>query len=273
MTAITILCRSITLFCCLLLAGCAGFQVRTPVVSGPEGRVAAATLDKMAADQDPCKCFEAEVTVKVAISSWGGDRAASFSGYLQALKPSSLKFIGTNPFGQPQLIVAMDNKRFRTVLVPEAKVFIGDVGAKTFSKYAPPGINPGNLFALLSGWVGIGDRVIRSIREGDTAGTFWFELGRSEETGRVHLLFDTRNEVVLRSVVTDRYDKILVDVSYAEYKETGDCRLPGKVRIESPTQNGRLDMVLSDILPCVELPTDLFDQLPPPPGFESIVVD
>jgi len=167
----------------------------------------------------------------------------------------------------------MDNKRFRTVLVPEAKVFIGDVGAKTFSKYAPPGINPGDLFALLSGRVGIDDRDIRSIREGDTAGTYWFELGRSEETGRVHLLFDTRTEVVQRYVVTDRYDKVLVDVSYVDYKDAGDCRLPGRMRIESPTQDGRLDMVLSDILPCEELSTDLFEHLPPPPGFESIVVD
>ena len=273
MTAITTLCRSIPLFCCLLFAGCAGFQVRSAVVSGPEGRAATAALHKMAADHERCRCFEAEVTVNLAISSWSGDRAASFSGYLQTMAPSYLKFIGVNPFGQPQLIVAMDNKRFRTVLVPEAKVFIGDVGAKTFSRYAPPGFKPGDFFALLTGQVGIHDGVIRAIREGETVGTYWFELERSGETDRVHLLFDTRTEGILRYVVADRYGKVLVDVTYADYKDFDDCRLPGKMRIESPTQNGRLDMVMSDILPCEELPTALFDHVPPPPGFESKVVD
>jgi len=273
MTAITTLGRNIPLLCCLLLAGCAGFQVRGAVVTGPEGRAAAAALQNIAADHDRCKCFEAEVTVNLAISSWGGNRAASFSGYLQTMAPSYLKFIGVNPFGQPPLIVAMDNKRFQTVLVPEAKVFIGDVGAKTFSKYAPPGLNPGDLFALLSGQVGIGDGVIRAIRESETVGTYWFELRGSEQRGRVHLLFDTRAEVIRRYVVADRFDKILVDVSYADYKDTDGCRLPGRVRIESPTQNGRLDMLTSDILLCKELPTALFSHVPPPPGFESIIVD
>lgn len=272
MTAITIFCRTIQLLCCLVLAGCAGFQVRTAAVSGPEARTAAAALAKMAADLGSCRCFDAEVTVKLAVSSWGRDRAAFFPGYLQTMAPSYLKFVGVDPFGQPQLIVAMDGKRFRTALVPEAKVFIGDVGAKTFRKYAPPGFNPEDVFAWLAGRVGVDDGVIRSIREGEAEGTYWFESARSEETGRVQLLFDARAGVVLRSVVLGRYDKILVEVSYADYKDVGDCRLPGKMIIESPTQNGRLEMVLSDVLQCEELPIAVFD-LVPPPGFESILVD
>jgi hypothetical protein len=272
MTAITILRWSIPFFFCLLLAGCAGFQVRTEVVSGPEATAAAAALQKMAGEHDRCRCFEAEVTVNLAFSSWGGDRIASLPGYLQTMAPASLKFVGVNPFGQPQLIVAVNNKRFRTVLVPEAKVFTGAVGAKTYAKYAPPGFNPGDLFAWLAGRAGLGDGVILSIREGETAGTYWFELERSAETGRVHLLFDPRVGVILRCVVSDRDDKILVDVSYGDFKNIGDCRLPGKMHIESPTQHDRLDLVLSDILPCKELSAAVFDLLPPP-GFENIVVE
>ena len=272
MTAITFLCRSLPLFCCLVLAGCAGFQVRTAVVSGPEAETATAALRKMAGDHDRCKCFEAEVTVNLAISSWSGKRAALFSGYLQAMTPSYLKFIGVNPFGQPQLIVSLGNKRFSTVLVPEAKVFTGDVGGNTYAKYVPAGFNGRDLIALLTGRIGIDDANIRSIREGETAGTYWFELGRQGETGRVHLLFDPRAEAVMRYMVADSNDRVLVDVSYTDYRDNGACRLPGKIHIESPTQHGRLDMVLSDILPCDELPAALFNQVPPP-GFESIVVD
>jgi hypothetical protein len=272
MTTITILVRSIPLFCCLLLAGCAGFQMRTAVVSGPEATAAAAALQKMTAAHDRCRCFEAEVTVNLAISGWGGDRAVFISGYLQTMAPSYLKFTGVNPFGQPQVIVAVDGKRFRTALVPEAKIFTGDVGAKAYAKYAPPGLKIGDLFAWLAGRAGIGDGVIRSIREGETAGTYWFELGRPEEAARVHLLFDNQTGVILRCVVSDRYDKILVDVSYGDYKDIGDCRLPGKVLVDSPTQHGRFDMVLSDIVQCEELPAAVFDLLSPP-GFESIVVE
>ena len=271
MTAITILCRCIPLMC-FLLAGCAGFQLRTAVVSGPEGRAATAALEKMSADLDNCRCFDAEVTVNLAVSGWGRDRAAFFSGYLQTMAPSYLKFIGVNPFGQPQLIVSLGNKRFSTVLVPEAKVFTGNVAGNTFAKYVPAGFNGRDLIALLTGRIGIDDATIRSIREGETAGTYWFELGRPGETGRAHLLFDPRAEAVMRYTVVDSNDRVLVDVSYTDYKDNGACRLPGKIHIESPTQHGRLDMVLSDILPCDELPAALFNQVPPP-GFESIVVD
>jgi hypothetical protein len=74
----------------LLLAGCAGFQVRTAVVAAPEAGQAVATLQRVSNEQNNCKCFDAEATVNLSISNWSGTRAASFSGYLQTMSPSRL---------------------------------------------------------------------------------------------------------------------------------------------------------------------------------------
>ena len=265
--------RIILVFSCLLLlAGCAGFQVRTAVVSGPEAGAAAAALRRVSGGQNNCKCFDAEVFVNLSISSWSGDRAASFSGYLQTMSPSQLKFIGINPFGQPQLIVVMDDKRLRSILVPEAKVFTGDVRAKTFKKYFPPGFEPADVFAWLAGRPPISDDTIRAIREGGAAGVYWFELDRADGAGRVQLLFDSAAEVVLRYVLYGRFDNVLVDVRYTDYQDVGDCRLPGKIIVDSPAQNGSLRLDLNDVLECEELSPAVF-RYGLPPGFESITVE
>ena len=264
---IVLVCSSL-----LLLAGCAGFQVRSAVVSEPEAGAAAAALQRVSTGQNNCKCFDAEVFVNLSISSWSGDRAASFSGYLQTMSPSHLKLIGINPFGQPQLIVVMDDKRLRCVLVPDAKVFTGDVRAKTFQKYFPPGFEPADVFAWLTGRPPIGDAAIRAVREGGTAGIYWFEMDRTDGTGKVQLLFDSGAEVVLRYVLYGRFDNVLVDVRYTDYRDVGDCRLPGKIIVDSPDQNGSLGLELNDPLECEELSTTQFSY-DLPPGFESITVE
>jgi hypothetical protein len=260
----------ILLFSCfLLLAGCARFQVRTAVVAGPEAGAAVAALQRVYSGQSNCKCFDAEVMINLSISSWTGDRAASFSGYLQTMSPSHLKLIGINPFGQPQLIVVMDDKRLRSVLVPEAKVYAGDVRAKTFKKYFPPGFEPGDVFAWLAGRPPIGDATTKAIREGGDAGVYWFELDRAD---RVQLLFDSKAEVVLRYVLYGPYDNVLVDWSYTDYQDVGNCRIPGKIIIDSPSQNGSLGLELNDPLECEELSITQFSY-DLPPGFESITVE
>jgi hypothetical protein len=259
----------LVLSCFLLLAGCAGFQVRTAVVSGPEAGAAAAALQRVYSGQNNCKCFDAEVTVNLAISSWSGDRAESFFGYLQTMSPSHLKLVGINPFGQPQLIVVMDDRRLRSVLVPEAKVYTGDVRAKTFKKYFPPGFEPGDVFSWLAGRPPIGDATIKATREGGDAGGYWFELDRAD---RVQLLIDSEAEVVLRYVLYGRYDNVLVDLRYTDYQDVGDCRLPGKIIIDSPAQNGSLGLELNDPLECEELSITQFSY-DLPPGFESITVE
>ncbi len=265
--------RFIPVFICLLLlAGCAGFQVGTAVVSGPEAGEAAATLQRVFAGPNPCTCFDAEVTANIAMSSWGIDRAASLTGYLQTQSPSKLKFVGINPFGQPQLIVALDDKRLWSILVPEAKVFTGNVRAKTFKKYFPPGFEPAHVFAWLAGRPPIGDDTIRAVRDGGAAGVHWFEMDRADGAGRVQLLFDSGAEVVLRYVLYGKYDNVLVDVSYTDYQDAGDCRLPGKILVDSPSQKGSLELELNDPLECESLsPTAFSYELPP--GFERITVE
>ena len=258
--------------CLLLFAGCAGFQVKTAAVAESEAAAAAAVLHRVLTGQNDCECFDAEVFVNLSISSWSGDRAASFSGYLQTLSPSHLKLIGINPFGQPQLIVVMDDKRLRCVIVPEARVFTGDVRAKTFKKYFPPGFEPTDVFAWLTGRPPIGDAAIRDVREGGSAGVNWFEMDRADGTGKVQLLFDSRAEVVLRYVLYGRFDNVLVDIRYTDYQDIGDCRIPGKFFVASPAQNSSLGMELHDPLECEELSTTQFSY-DLPPGFESIIVE
>lgn len=251
--------------------GCVGRQIVTPLVPEPESRTVAASFFDMLERQHHCGCcLDAEAEVTLSVSQWLGSRSVTISGYLQAMAPSFLKFVGVNPLGQPHFILVTDGRQFQWVVVPDARVYIGQVTSEAFLKYSPAGFNPEGLYFWLSGQLPTGPLAIREIRYGERGTSYWLDLEAEHyRAGRV--LFDPDSATVLQRILEDGNGKILLAVDYENYLEVDGCLRPGKVRIEAPMQNSGAVMMLSDFIPDSSFSTADF-AFKPPPGFNLVFV-
>ena len=131
------------LFCSLLFTGCAGKFIQTVPVSFQEEISVSAAFRSMLANQQTCGCcLDAEAEVTLAVSNWLGKRSGTMTGFLQAMQPSYIKFVGVNPLGQPLFIFITDGTTFQNVQVPKSKVYEGNVRSDAFNNYVQAWLEP-----------------------------------------------------------------------------------------------------------------------------------
>ena len=210
-----------------------------------------ASLDflQLVAGQQACNCC-LDVQVRASVKSLL--QKGSLQGFLQAMSPSYLKFVGLNPLGQPLVILSTDGENFRYVVVPEAKSYDGPASARKFKDYAPQGFEPEHAFFWLTGRLAPGKIEIFDVA-GDAEGQgLWFEFAYDQEKLRRHVLFDPKERVILRHIVVDEEDHTLMDVRYLEYQnksvaEKNECRLPSLIKVHASTKNGAvMELAFSD---------------------------
>ncbi|MFZ5774691.1 MAG: hypothetical protein ACOY3Z_04330 [Thermodesulfobacteriota bacterium] len=252
----------------LQVGGCATVPA-TVAVGDQEGeRVAALFRQTLAAQRQCPGGLDAQVRVNLR-SIW---RSGSLQGFVQAMAPSSLKFVGVNPIGQPMIILATDGALFRAVVVPESAWYEGRVDAADFRKYAPADLDPARGFFWLTGRLAPEGLRIEAV-EKDAQGTaHWLTCSYPGEEVRQRVLFDPDTRLIRRHLVIGVNGRVAVDVGYDGHLPAGSgqpeaCRLPGVVRVESAAHAGAtLEMVLGDWLAEPGL-TALDFNVPVPPGF------
>jgi hypothetical protein len=247
------------------IAGCAALP-QTMTVSEPERQTVAAAFTAMTTAQQDCRSFDADATVTYESFL----RSGTIPGYLQAMSPSYLKFVGVNPFGQPVVILVTDGVYFRYVAVHEAKWFEGSVRAETFEKYAPKGFNPEDSYFWLTGRLAFVSEEDLSVSK-DTSGVgYWVDIGSGPGATRSLVLFDPDEMVVLRRIEQDVQGETVMDVLYDEYLP-GECNRPGRIAFGALKNNGSMEIVLSDYVEESLLSESDFE-FDPPSGFERMIV-
>jgi hypothetical protein len=226
----------------------------------------------MRAKQAECFCFDAEIFANLAISSWIGGGSAAFSGYLQALAPSSIRFTGINPLGQPQLLLIIADGAFQSIIVPEAKVYNGSVQARTFTKYTPPGFKPDEVYSWLAGQVPGDISPSAIVKSRDEQNRYWLEFPGVEERNVEKFLFDMKAGIIVKRILSSRSADIIVESTYGDHQESNRCQLPRSLAIASPSQKSTVSLVLNDVVECEGLPPETFRHISPV-GFEKIVVE
>lgn len=257
----------------LLFGGCAGLPPTTSI-SLSEQDNARLLLQEALAAQEQCNCC-LDVQVQARITSTF--QSGTISGFLQAMRPSYLKFVGLNPLGQPLMILSSDGVNFRYVAVPEARSYEGLVTAEKFKKYAPQGFSPASAFAWLTGRLpGAGLQILSVARAAEGQG-LWYEVAYPGEEIRRHILFSPEERTVLRHILVDRSGDILLDVLYEKYRDfaTGaqaGCPLPGFISVHANSHNGvHMEFGFSDWLPDARFTEDDF-VVRLPSGFAREVV-
>ncbi|HIJ91487.1 MAG: hypothetical protein OEV89_12525 [Desulfobulbaceae bacterium] len=263
----------------LFCGGCATLPSTRPLADLQQQQVVALFRETMAHQLDcPC-CLDAQVRLSLKSLVQTG----SISGFVQAKAPSSLKFTGLNPLGQPLMFLTTDGTFFRYVSVLEGKGYEGLVTAAAFKKYAPPGFDPAHSFFWLTGRLAPEKLRFFSVAEDPEGQGVWLELaydaGASpeEKVLRRHVLFDPVRQVILRHLVADPDGRIMVDVRYDDYAPASEgvpdnCRLPGVIRIHANNNGALMELTLGDWLYDASFGAGDF-RVELPPGFELVPVE
>jgi len=256
----------------LLCSGCALFSPRPEVIHGPERAAVATAFQELHRRQADCHCcIDAAVTVTIR----GLLRSGTVAGYLQAMSPSFLRFVGVNPLGQPLLILVSDGHRFQYLAVPEAKEYSGDVRAETFVKYAPAGFRPGEAYFWLTGRLPDGELTVEEVAAGGEDPGYWLTVlgpaGAGQERHR--LLFDPAAGLIRRHQVLDGRGGVEMDAVYEQQRAVGavGCRLPSLIMVTTSRHQGTLRVAFSDWQDQVSLTENDFS-FARPPGFEEVEV-
>ncbi len=263
----------VVLMSLLLLAGCALLPPVEIISEQEREGVETAFLDLLEKQQHCNCCIDA--TAQVSFKSWL--QSGSIEGYLQAMSPSYLKFVGVNPLGQPLMILASDGDWFQFVNVPEAKVYAGSVEAKAFSKYAPKGFEPDEIFYWLTGRFAPEAVAIDSVAKNEEGPGYWLEV-TVDGAGfpKSLILFDAMERSVTRHILQNGKGKKLMDVQYGAYQllssqNGNECAMPGEITVSSNSQQGSIHILLNDWLGGAAFsPSDFDVELPA--GFERIDV-
>ena len=250
-----------------LAGGCTSHLRVVDVVGDERVRVAAA-FEKLRLRQEECHCC---IDVVVSVTLKGLLHSGTVSGYLQAMSPASLKFVGLNPLGQPLMILVSDGERFQYLAVDRGKGYEGSVAAKTFVKYAPTGFRPHQSFYWLSGRLPPGAVVVEEIGRALDREGYWLTVRVGGEHHRV--LFDPEAGLIRRHQVLDSDSDDIFEASYEHFRAAGEdgCLLPGRITVTTRQHQGTLVVNLSDWLDDAVLSAKDFS-FSLPPGFEQVEV-
>ena len=244
----------------LLLTGCAALPSQE-YISPEENQTLRQSFRQMVVKQQNCHCcLDASAAIELSSVLFSGQ----MTGYLQAMSPSYLKFVGLGPLGQPLGVLTSTGQKFRYVAVSAATVYDGDVAGETFQDYAPEGLVPAYSYYWLIGRLQPGAmKLARVSRNGEGEG-YWAEL-HYENKRKALVLFSPEQQVIQRHIVLDATGERTLNILYDNYS-SGDCPLPGKVTITSLTMGSTLEVNLSDFRPQPSLSSQDFNN-PAPPAF------
>ncbi len=258
--------RFMAFSCCLfLLSGC----VTMPNLFGispEENQEVRGRFKEMIALQAKCHCCldgAAHISLKNLLYS------GAISGYVQAMSPSYLKFIGVNPLGQPLAVFTTNGRQFSYVSTEESTVYSGEVDSETFAKYTPEGFIPTLSYYWLIGRLQPGPVQLTRVSRDEERG-YWVEL--LYENGRKALvLFDPEALQIRRHIVLSSEGERILNILYDQYGP-GECDVPRQITITSLTLDSTMEVRLDDLLDDVSLSLQDFDYSPPP-TFKEVLVE
>ena len=288
-----ILLLSVLLF---FFQGCARPVLQTSPASEHEIQFAALSFTRyMQINQDECACcLDAEVDAAVSVSGWFSNHTGKLTGYLQAMEPGNIKFVGINPLGQPILIFVTTGKIFKILNVLEGKAYIGSSNSETFKKFAPSGFDPEFSYYWLTGRLPPGDIDILKVSRDKEQNGYWLQVRHVQFGLDSMILFDPEESVVLRHIImSDRGDH-LVDLVYGDYqpvygrekqstesdREISDsvdagkrrCKIPTKISFSSHSgAEKKIDLKLFSFIAGAEFSPDDFE-LEIPENLEQLII-
>ncbi len=264
--------KTILIFNCLLLcilcSSCA--QKRwTDALSEEENSAMEQLVTAMQEREQQCsQNFDADMQVfwKSPVTS------RAVEGYLQLLAPSSMKFVVSNPLGQPVFAFTGDGNKFQ-ILQPTQQMHIrGSVRSLAIRSKLPLVMTRGDWFAYISSRLPAHKLTILETAPDSENNTVWLRLAdtsRQKTDGLIYLHLDPQQEKVLGYLFLDNAGETLADISYPGKREGSTyCAVQTEIRVDKLPWGSEIRIKLENIANTVQLKEQDFP-LPVPAGFTT----
>lgn len=261
----------VTFYClllCILCTSCA--QKRwTDTLSEEENRAMEQLVATIQEREQQCsQRFDADM--KLFWKSPVASRAVQ--GYLQLLAPSSMKFVASNPLGQPLFALSGNGKNFQ-ILQPMQQTHIrGGVRSLAIRSKIPLLMIQGNWFAYMGGRLPAHKLTIIETTQDRDSDTVWLRLAdtsRQKTEGRIYLHLDQQKEEVLGYLFLDKEGETLAEISYPGTKAgKTHCGAQTEIAVTDLPWGAEIRIKLENISGAVQLKEQDFP-LPVPAGFNT----
>jgi len=245
-----LIAASIALF--LVAPGCARKPWRQPVTEDRSASVIDLMAQMRQSEQKRSSCIDADVNIFFTSNV----RNRAVGGYMQLMQPSSIKFVTSNPLGQPLVVFVSDGHDAQFVNTMDAFFTDGDLTAFAQAFDIPPVAYASDWGTWLTGRLPRTTGVT-SIREDEKERGIWVSVGNTAAmvSGTIdplyeHVLIDPAERRILSRVFTDSSDTVEARIDYDGWiaETTGAAPLqPGRITISGLDYGGRLVLDFSGL--------------------------
>ena len=229
----------------LLLSGCATKPWLEPADTG-QITVLEDALHAIRQQEQTCSaCVDGNVRIFIENKV----KKRGFEGYLLTMPPGTIKFIASNPFGQPLLALAGDNSTFKYLNTQEKIYWNGDTG-RLFEELGFPAdlLSPHWSLWLLGQLPENLD--IQSARKDKKSSDIWVTAAEAATELNEHLLISLdRKQLISRLVTQGQKTMFRVDYHYeTDLAAPADssCRVPERVIVSGLDFGTNLSLYYSD---------------------------
>lgn len=252
----------------VFLSGCAGKLPQSIAVNDSEKQQILSRFK----DFQSRVCDETiDADVSLVLTTLGKSEKAS--GILQVQAPSFIRYTATDPLGRSLLLLVTDGDTFTLANNRKGEGYKGFTDSPYFNKYIPTSILPEDIFSWLSGSLGQNRLLFEDMgRDKANLQQVWLKA-EGDGNNSHHVLFDVEAGHIVRHLVANDRNTILIDFRYENYsQDTSRCPWPMKLTIESEKLTGTVTLYYGQIFFNAPLKPELF-YLQLPPHFKINSVD
>lgn len=240
----------------------------TSVIEGPPKKVLDQAFSDFISSQDRClSSWDSELTIK-----WHSTlQTFSVNAYCQALKPSYLKFVVSNPLGQPLKIISVNDQTYQVIDASEKTSVAGNLRSWAKDNDIPTSLVERPWLAWLQGHASATTSQIIEMRlDGQNRGAWLSMAVPGSERISEYLLFDGESQKIVERVILDDLGKKIAVIEYRHWQLIDKCPFPEEITI------GELPLGTQAWLGFTETrwrklaPADF--SLDIPPGFQTVVL-
>jgi len=253
----------------LLLAGCAGRPWTTPVTD-QEGLHIRKIFEEM--QQRDASCFSC-MDAKVSFFWDGPGEDRSVSGFLQLMLPSSVKFVVTNPLGQPLYAMVSNGRTFQSINTVLRQHTSGEISSLMQHYSIPVPLFSDHWGYWLMGRLHEQGASIEAIRQDEAGRGVWITMRYpGEETlAQSHLLLQLETKKLLSRILVDQQGDTIATLSYDHGTGQADCPPVSRVTITGLPYGSKLGIEFAEVLTDQVFSASRF-RLKVPPDYEAQVL-
>ena len=219
--------------------------------------------------QCPC-CLNADIAVSLGTPM----EKKSIGGFLQLMDPSNIKFIMTNPLGQPVFAFVINGRTFQSINTIQRKYLSGSLDSFMLHHDIPLSLLSNNWADYLAGRLQQGPLEVVEIRNDREKRGVWITIRFTDgdKKRKNYLLIDTVEKKLLTRIIVDEQDtsggseQTVAIITYDGWLSDKNCPIPTRLRISGFSFGYEIDIQLTEISTDAKLDRNTF-KIKPPPGY------